>query len=161
MKKQRRKKKKKTQNKKYIYIFFLLHAIVVKLVGADHFATLLSLSFAVAVQCCHHHNHRPSLLLFVEIIVVAVHCSCYSRPLPSIVYCSSINVIVHHCPSHFRPMSVSFCLSNLFCPRMSVRRCSSSSTCRIFLIVCITYIRTQYHILQTICTNSSRSYIGF
>ncbi len=87
---------------------------------------------------CHH---SPSLQNFRAI--------CNAT---SVVAFIASSTLVHGLPSmdSHPQTSIHGCSSTDFHPPTSVQHCSSPSMRCIFQIVCTTYIRIQYHILQTI-----------
>ncbi len=94
----------------------------------------------VVIQRRHRHNHHPSP--YVAILSMS----------PSITIPSNIYQV---------PFDIRQCPYGPFHPPTSIHRRSFPLTRCILQIICIVYIRIRYHILQTICMYSSRSYIGF
>jgi len=105
-------------------------------------------------------------------VIVAIHSHHHlSSSLSIVVYhrrCLLSFVTIRHRPSQFRSTFVSFRLMSInvrpsgpFCPLTFIYHHSSPSTRYIFQIICTAYICIRYRIFQTICTYSSRSYIGF
>jgi hypothetical protein len=135
------------------HLFSLLHTIVIQFMDTDHFATP-SLSIVIVIR----RNYCQSLLLFVTVTVRHNH-----RPSPFVAIPSMTPFItVRHSSVRCSSPSIQHTSTSIpFHPPTSICYLSSPSTCRIFQIICITYIRIRYHILQTICMYFSKLYISF
>jgi hypothetical protein len=137
-------------------------------------AMVVASSFAITtklIDALQLHGHRIAIRHHCRAYgrmslysVVVVHHHCRARGCRSLCNVMAIALSFVVCPVviAFHPLtSIHRCPSTYVHPLMSIHHRSSLSTCRIFQTVCIVYIHILYHILQTVCTYFSRSYIGF